>query len=46
MLDDFYEKLVEEIHVMSSGLTTGEPEVIYLRLFQEHDLRANRTRGR
>ena len=34
MLDDFYEKLVEEIHLMSSGLKPGEPEVVYLRLFQ------------
>ena len=35
ILDDFYEKLVEEIHLLSSGLRPGEPEVVYLRLFQE-----------
>jgi RNA polymerase sigma factor (sigma-70 family) len=34
ILDDFYEKLVEEIHLMSNGLRPGEPEVVYLRLFQ------------
>jgi DNA-directed RNA polymerase specialized sigma24 family protein len=34
MLDDFYEKLVEEIHLLCSGLKAGEPEIVYLRLFQ------------
>ena len=34
MVEDFYEKLVEEIHLMSSGLKPGEPEIVYLRLFQ------------
>ena len=35
VIDDFYEKLVEEIHLMSNGLRPGEAEVVYLRLFQE-----------
>jgi DNA-directed RNA polymerase specialized sigma24 family protein len=35
VIDDFYEKLVEEIHLMSNGLRPGEAEVVYLRLFQD-----------
>jgi DNA-directed RNA polymerase specialized sigma24 family protein len=34
MLEDFYEKLVEEIHLMSSGLKPGEADVVYMRLFE------------
>jgi len=35
VVKDFYEKLVEEVHLFSRGLKEGEAEVIYLRLFQE-----------
>lgn len=34
MVDDFYEKLVEEIELMSQQLRPGEPEIISLRLFE------------
>ncbi len=34
-IEDFYEKLLEEIHLMSAGLKPGEADVVYLRLFQE-----------
>jgi RNA polymerase sigma factor (sigma-70 family) len=35
VIEDFYEKLVEEIHLLCSELRPGEPEIIYLRLFHE-----------
>jgi RNA polymerase sigma factor (sigma-70 family) len=34
MIDDFYEKLVEEIHLMCRELKPGEARVVELRLFQ------------
>ncbi len=35
VIEDFYEKLVEEIHLLCSGLRPGEAENVYLRLFHE-----------
>ncbi len=35
IVEDFYAKLVEEIHLMSKDLRPGEPEVVFLRLFEE-----------
>lgn len=35
MIADFYEKLVEEVHLLCSELKPGEPEAVFLRLFEE-----------
>jgi RNA polymerase sigma factor (sigma-70 family) len=35
VIEDFYEKLVEEIHLLCSGLREGEDQIVYLRLFHE-----------
>jgi RNA polymerase sigma factor (sigma-70 family) len=35
VVNDFYEKLVEEIHLFSRGLNEREAQVVSLRLFQE-----------